>query len=233
MDSYGDISDEAGAKRLSRTEHAYRYLSDEILRGRWHAGEVLSTYGLSEELGLSRTPVMGALKRLEADGLVEIIPQVGSRIAVPDSASVEDLFGVLESLVGSAAAAASRRITKQQLAELHLILQDLGAAAGRGDRVNHDRLEQEFRGRIAQASGIPQLLDATRSIATPLRYRLARLPLAREGLIESAREHQQLLTAIERGAPVRARNAAMSHVRRSAKRFLAPLRAHDELVQRP
>jgi GntR family transcriptional regulator, rspAB operon transcriptional repressor len=230
MGDYRDMGDDRRAGRVSRGEYAYRYLSDEILRGRWQAGETLSTYGLSEELGLSRTPVMGALKRLEADGLIEIIPQVGSRVAAPDPDSIEELFGVLRSLAGSAAAAASRRISNSQLAELRLITEKIEEAAQRGDRVDHDQLEQEFRALLAAASGIPQLLDATRSIATALRYRLARLPLAREQLIESAREHRDVVVAIERGTPVRARDAAERHVRRSAKRFPAPRRAEAGVV---
>jgi DNA-binding GntR family transcriptional regulator len=225
------MSGEARGERLSRTEYAYRYLSGEILRGRWEAGETLSTYSLSEELGLSRTPVMAALKRLEADGLIEIIPQIGSRVAVPDPGSIKELFGVLGSLSGAAAAAASRRISAPQLAELRVVVDELESAADRGERSDHDRLEQQFSTIIAHASGIPQLLDATRSIATPLRYRLARLSLDREQLIESAREHRDLLVAIERGVPVRARDAAERHVRRSARRFSAPVPAKGRLVE--
>jgi GntR family transcriptional regulator, rspAB operon transcriptional repressor len=209
--------------RLSRTEYAYRFLTGEVLRGRWDAGETLSTYALSEELGISRTPVAEALKRLEGEGLVEIIPQVGSRIVRPDPGPVADLFALRAALEGVAAAAAARNITDTQLSELELTLRRLERAAANADRSAYDELYTHFHVRLVQAAAIPQLVDAARSIWTPLRYRLAGLPLAGDQLIESVREHRELYAALEQRSAERARTAAEGHVRRAAARFLVPL----------
>ena len=122
-------------RRINRTERAYRHLASEIVRGRWQAGETLSTYALAEELGSSRTPVLEALKRLEQEGLVEIIPQVGCRVLRPGSSSVEELFTLRGALEGVAAAAAARRIDHGELHALEALLQQLEAAADRGDPI--------------------------------------------------------------------------------------------------
>jgi DNA-binding GntR family transcriptional regulator len=211
--------------RLSRTEQAYRYLVDEIVRGRWAAGDMLSTYALSEELGISRTPILEALKRLEREGLVEIIPQIGSRIVQPDAGPVEDLFALRGALEGLAARAAASRITSAQLDQLALTMRRLEGAAAIGDRTTYEELDHDFHTSLVRASGIPQLADAARGIWTPLRYRLARMPLTDEAMSESVREHRELYAALERRSPERARAAAERHVRLAAARFLVPLGA--------
>src|SRR4029079_8661472 len=66
----------------SRLNHAvYDQLKERLLEGRYTAGERLSTEALRTEFGVSKQPVMEALRRLAGDGLVEIVPQVGSRVA--------------------------------------------------------------------------------------------------------------------------------------------------------
>ena len=218
--------------RLSRTEHAYRFLSREVLRGRWGAGETLSTYALAAELGISRTPVAEALRRLEGEGLVEIIPQVGTRIVQPDAGPVKDLFALRAALEGVATAAAARNITDAQLSELELTLGRLERSAAIGDRSAYGELYHDFHMRLIQAAGIPQLVDAARSIWTPLRYRLAGLPLGEEQLTESVREQRELYAAVKQRSAERARAAAERHVRSAAARFLVPMGAEgsDGLV---
>lgn len=89
---------------MTRAQETYRHLLDELLRGRWQPGDIVSTNALAEELRLSRTPVLQAMKRLESEGLVEIVPQVGCRILKPTVGGLEDLFAIRAGLEGVAAA---------------------------------------------------------------------------------------------------------------------------------
>jgi DNA-binding GntR family transcriptional regulator/anti-sigma regulatory factor (Ser/Thr protein kinase) len=211
--------------RLSRTESAYRHLARDVLRGRWSPGETVSTYALAAELGMSRTPVAQAFKRLEAEGLVEVIPQVGSRIVGPNPGPVDELFALRAALEGAAAAAAARKISDAQLDELEVTLERLERAAAVGDGLAYVELYEQFRARIVAAAAIPQLAEAARSIWTPLRHRLADPPLPVGGLAESARELREIYAALRRRASARARTATEGHVKRAASRFLVPLRA--------
>jgi GntR family transcriptional regulator, rspAB operon transcriptional repressor len=209
-------------RRISRTERAYSYLLEELLRGRWQPGDTLSTYALSEELGVSRTPVLEALKRLEDEGLVEIIPQVGCRVVRPTTRAVEELFAVRGVLEGLAAAAAARQIDDDALSELEVTLGQLDGAAGRGDRDAYDELSRRFHVRVAEASRMPRLVDAIAGNWAQLRYHLARLPIADAQLRESILEHRELYEALRRKAPQRARAAAQRHADLSAARLVAP-----------
>jgi DNA-binding GntR family transcriptional regulator len=210
-------------RRPSRTEHAYRRLLEDVVRGRWQAGDTLSTYALAEELGISRTPVLEALKRLESDGLVEIIPQVGCRIVGPSASSIEELLAVRGALEGVAAAAATRVIDDEDLVGLDAALRQLERAAESGDRTAYDELAHGFHERLVQASGMPRLIEAARAIATLLRYQLSGLPMTDEQLRDSIPEHRELFEAVRARAPRRARAAAARRATLAIARHGDPL----------
>jgi DNA-binding GntR family transcriptional regulator/anti-sigma regulatory factor (Ser/Thr protein kinase) len=209
--------------RGSRTERAYQYLTEEILGGRWQPAEILSTYALAEELRVSRTPILEALKRLESDGLVEIIPQVGCRIVPLTADAVEEMFAIRGALEGAAAAAAARRVGEDLLTELELTLRRLDDAAERGDLAAHAELNQRFHLTVAEASGMPRLAEKLRSVGAQLRYQLSRLTITDRQLRGSALEHRELVEALRRGSERRARAAAERHAQLSADRFLSGL----------
>jgi DNA-binding GntR family transcriptional regulator len=82
----------------NRSDTAYERLRTDIVGGRWLPDTILSTYGLTEELAMSRTPIISALKRLEADGLIEIIPQVGCRVLQREHEEISETFTIRAAL---------------------------------------------------------------------------------------------------------------------------------------
>src|SRR6201996_6238917 len=70
----------------------YDLLKERLLEGEFQAGQRLSVESLKTEFGVSKQPVMDALRRLATAGLIEIIPQVGSRVPVYSGADVTDFF---------------------------------------------------------------------------------------------------------------------------------------------
>jgi DNA-binding GntR family transcriptional regulator len=220
--------------RATQTQRAYTYLRQELLRGRWQAGDTLSAYALAKELQISRTPAMEALKRLEQDGLVEIIPQVGCRVVGPSTDALAELFAVRAGIEGVAADAAARRIDDDALAELQLLLHELDAAADRSDGASYAGLNQRLHLLVLEAARMPRLNEFARGVWTPLGHQLARLPISDAQVRESAAEHRELYEALVRHAPPRARAAAERHVRLAAARFAAELErpAPDQLEHR-
>lgn len=193
---------------ISRTERAYLHVRDGILGGRWPAGATLSTYGIAGELGISRTPVGIALKRLESEGLVEIIPQVGCRVAGASADALADLFPVRATIEGLAAETAARRIAPTELAELEELQRRMDAAP---DRRAHDALDTALHLRIVETSGMPQLVHAARSVWTSLGQQLPRLAGDAPPDEATAYEHREILDALRRRSPRRARMAAERH----------------------
>lgn len=164
-----------------------------------------------------------ALKRLENEGLVEIIPQVGCRVLGPSARTLEELFSLRAALEGVAAEAASTRLDDAGLGELAGLLAQLDAAAEREDARATEELDARFHLGVIEASGLPHVVQAGRSVWSPLRSQLARLPAGPEAPGESGAEHREILEALARHAPRRARAAAERHARLSGDRLFARL----------
>jgi DNA-binding GntR family transcriptional regulator len=93
----------------------YESLKDRLISGRWAHGERLSVEALREEFGVSKQPIMESMRLLSAEGLVEIIPQVGCEVATFGTQEVIDFFAMFASFEGTIAAAAAQRRTAEQL----------------------------------------------------------------------------------------------------------------------
>jgi DNA-binding GntR family transcriptional regulator/anti-sigma regulatory factor (Ser/Thr protein kinase) len=198
-----------------------------VLQGRWMPGETVSTYTLADELRISRTPVMEALKRLEGEGLIEIIPQVGWQVTQPSPAALEELFALRGAVEGLAAAAAASRIDAGELSRLEGLLQQMQTATAR-DAATRDDLNYQFHIRMVDASRMPRLAHTARGVWAALRHQLVRLPLEAERWEESAPEHREIFEALSRRAPKRARAAAERHAGLSSARVIAAMDDNEQ-----
>ncbi|MFF2317796.1 GntR family transcriptional regulator [Arthrobacter sp. NPDC058097] len=86
------MTEQAGAKRVGKTEAIYLQLKAEIENGDFEPGQALTEFMLVEHTGASRTPVREALRRLAAEGLVDIAPRVGATVARISLRTVRELF---------------------------------------------------------------------------------------------------------------------------------------------
>ena len=195
---------------VSRADKVYEQLLSDISEGRWGADEVVSAYGISRRLGISRTPVVEALKRLETEGLVEIEPKVGARLTRSSPEAREELFSIVTSLVGLAAERAAGRVDEQWIERADELLDALAAAAKRNDAAEVRRFTREIHRRVIRAS-LPahaivverlwQLLgvESQRYVAAAVRPTIVS-------------ELQAIVDALRAGSPFRARAAAEQHV---------------------
>lgn len=109
-------------RATSRLNHAvYDQLKERLLDGVYSAGEQLSTERLRLEFGVSKQPVMEAMRRLSGDGLIDIYPQVGSRVAIYPPQEVGDFFVMFGGFEGTIAGIAATRRTPEQLADMDAI----------------------------------------------------------------------------------------------------------------
>lgn len=120
-----------GGARLGSV--VYDLLKERLLEGRYAGNEQLPVEALRTEWGVSKQPVMEALRRLSADGLVTIIPQVGCRVATYRPLEVEDFFLMFGSIEGAIAGVAATRRDAAQLRELDQISATIGELRGETD----------------------------------------------------------------------------------------------------
>jgi DNA-binding GntR family transcriptional regulator len=136
-------------------------LKQMLLDGGLEAGAPLSVVDIARQLGVSRQPVMEAIKRMEADDLVEIAPQVGCRVGRPDSSEVEDFFVMFAAMEAEVNAFAASRHTVEEAAELNQTLAELLAALDRHDQaalpVNHRLLNRRLHGALHAMARAPKV----------------------------------------------------------------------------
>lgn len=102
----------------SLEESAYLALEEEICAGTILPGEFLIETALSAKLGISRTPLRGAIHRLAEEGLVELIPNRGARVIGVTEKDLIDIYMIRMRLEGLAASAAAERISEEDKATL-------------------------------------------------------------------------------------------------------------------
>jgi DNA-binding GntR family transcriptional regulator len=121
----------SSGKRLAPL--VYDLLKERLLEGAYHGGERLPVEALKAEFGVSKQPIMDALRRLASDGLVDIIPQVGCRVPVYEPQDVTDFFAVFGGMEGAVAGVAALRGTPDQLDELMVVNAAIGKLAADPD----------------------------------------------------------------------------------------------------
>lgn len=193
----------------------YEALRQRIASGRCGPGERLPEETLAEQLGVSRTPVREALRRLESEGFVSFETHRGAQVTAWTADDLEDIFALRALLEGHAAARAARRITKEELATLSGLADRMQSLleAKRFDSTKMTKLNNEFHHLVLEIAASSRL--------TAMLGSLVQLPLVqrtfsrytRAALERSAHHHRELVAALAAGDPEWASAVMHSHVR--------------------
>lgn len=222
----GEANGFAERRRLSQFSATLRtriaqVLREEILTGELQAGATLGLDQLAQYFGSSRTPVREALIELEQDGLVQIMPRAGVKVANVSARELLDNFHLFAVLSGVAAEWASLRMTPERLQRIQV----LNARVETAVRQRPEELVQAnwlFHREInlaAQSDRLQSLLRRT-SRVVPARF----LELVPDQAEITPHDHRALLSALEAGDGKRARELAEEHVARAGELLAARLR---------
>lgn len=201
-----------GTKSLSLEEMVYSRLEEEILSGELKRGASLGEVALSSRLGVSRTPVRGAIHRLAEDGLVEITPNKGAVVIGINTDDLVDIYHIRMRLEGLASASCAKRITEEEIRELENSVELSNFYIKKKDTEHIKELDTEFHSIIYRASGNRMLAKILTELHKKIKaYR--KLSLSVEGrLEESVREHMQILDAIKKGESELADSLTSRHI---------------------
>jgi len=126
---------------------AYDFIRKRILGGEFPPGHDLKTKELSDEIGVSRTPVRDALRQLEADGLVTIKAHLGASVATMDLKQYREMCGLRLALESHAAGLAAQNRTEAELREIHFALETMRKFT---DQIAAAKDEQPLIGELAR-----------------------------------------------------------------------------------
>lgn len=203
--------------RLSR--YVYDELKSRLLAGEHPAGSALSVEELRTEFGVSKQPVMEALRLLASDGLVEIIPQVGISVRSYTTQETHDFYRMFAGFEGSITAVAAERATARDIAALqahaasmHSLEEssDAGArSAGyrEGNRTFHALIHGMARSPIMMESS-RRLWDLSDFLISTFGVANAMAPV----LGDRNHDHDRITAALERRDSDAARRAMEDHI---------------------
>lgn len=134
----------------------YRELKRRVTSGEYKPGSVLPEKGIADELAVSRTPIRHALIRLEAEGLVRIIPNRGVYVTEMTLQRFRDLLEVRISLIRLAGRLASQRITTEELQQLSLLAKK---AKSEGEPKKLQQLDLQFHDLMNRTTKNRVLID--------------------------------------------------------------------------
>jgi DNA-binding GntR family transcriptional regulator len=202
----------------SVVDQVYSAIRERISSGSLPRGARVHQEDLAEELGVSRTPVREALRRLAAEGLVEMRTNRGARVADVDQIGMRESYVARTVIEPGAARLAATRRPQPSLARMRAAV-----AAQRRSLRNVQRsfeANREFHLALAEASGNEWLVQFAERlwvarIGETIYERQVR---AQERMLLDVREHEQIIEAIEAGDGRRAESLARRHLTDAMKR---------------
>lgn len=121
------------AEHRTLHDHAYAQMRNALMTGRFEPGQKITIRGLSGALGISPTPVREAVRRLAAEGAIEMQPNAWMKIPLLSAEALRELRDIRTALEGLATERAASRITADEVAALHEIDDSIRALRGTGD----------------------------------------------------------------------------------------------------
>jgi len=215
----------------SLSERAYKELKRRILDGLIPVGQQFMEQEVAELLAMSRTPTREALIRLANEGLVEIRPRHGMRIKPISIDDMREIYDVLTALESKAAGlAASRALTKEDIARLQDAVSDMDKALAADDLDAWAEADERFHRVLVELSGNHRLQSLVKTfIDQAHRVRMVTLRL-RPKPTASNKDHRAVVRAIVKGDSAKARQIHHEHRERSGK-LLASLLLEHGLTQ--
>jgi len=210
--------------RVSVSVAAYSSVKQVLLSSKYAPGARVDIEELCRELDVSRTPIFDALNRLEAEGLVEILPRKGVYLVTLSEEKARELYEVREILEARATRLAATNVTEKQLEQLKRVLDKQASCLANDDAQGYASATIKFHNVIIEAAGnktLERILNAVHSQMEALRLRTLYLPTR---LRQSFAEHKRIFEALSKRDPARCERAAREHILATTEYALELLR---------
>lgn len=202
----------------------FNTLRQAILTGELKPGERLMEIHLANRLGVSRTPIREAIRKLELEGLVTMIPRRGAEVAQITEKSMKDVLEVRRTLDALSAELACERISKEEEEQLKKACQDFEEAVKTKDAKIIAKADVALHDIIAAATGNQRLIQLINNLAEQMyRYRFEYIKDAsqHERIIK---EHRIIYESIVNKDKEAASNMAKTHIDNQEKAVIARIR---------
>lgn len=193
----------------------FAQIRENILSGKYKDGMELREISLGEELGVSRTPVREALRQLELEGLVKIVPNKGAYVTSINAKDIKDIYKMRSMLEGLCARWATRYITEEQIEELEEVIylsEFYLKKKSQGKAVQVTELDGKFHLVLYQAANSRMLSHVLRDFHKYVQVARTMSVKSEDRARKSIEEHKAILEAIKQKDEDRAELLAHEHI---------------------
>lgn len=199
-----------------------------ILKGELKPGERLMELALAERLGVSRTPIREAMRKLEQEGLVVMSPRRGAQVANITEKDLNDVLEVRMALESMAMEKACGRMTEEELASLRKAAVDFERMTAEGDLVKMAEADMAFHEIIYQASDNRRLIQVLNNLREQIyRYRVEYLK-EEETRNLLVREHEEITKALRERNARRAQALSFQHLENQRRGIMEAIRGEEQ-----
>lgn len=199
-----------------------------IIEGALAPGARLNERELSEQLGVSRTPLREAFRMLAADGLLVQLPNRGAQVTALSREDVHHAFEVMASLEGLAGELAVQRVSEDDLAELRSLQSDLEAAHRRRDLPAYYRVNRVIHDRFNAIAGNPVLAQTYHTLNARLHALRFRSNLNRGKWDRAVAEHRSMIAALAARDGAALRDLLVRHLHAKRQAVLETMNSKDK-----
>ncbi len=190
----------------------FNTLRQAILKGELAPGERLMEIQLADRLGVSRTPIREAIRKLELEGLVLMIPRKGAEVAKISEKSLRDVLEVRRSLEELAIELACHRMGEEEITELEDAQEAFKTAIASGDAMKIAETDEAYHDVIYKGTGNDRLVQILNNLREQMyRYRLEYIKDADKRQILLA-EHDLILKAVRERRIEDAKKTMREHI---------------------
>jgi DNA-binding GntR family transcriptional regulator len=200
----------------TKTEMAYEAIRKGIIEGAYEPGRRMKIQALAREFGVSDIPVREALKKLEAEGLVNSIPHAGFTVTQPDFSSQQHIFEVRQLLEVHAVQLAVGNMTPEILKRLKTLQNGMKRVC-KDDMVELAQLNYEFHDTIYSSCNNPTLYKLIQQVWALSARTRSIFSLMPDRGCASVEEHQRIYESLEAGDSQGAQDAFRKHKEESYK----------------
>lgn len=204
------------------------HIRQAIISGIFHPGERLMEIQLAEEMGVSRTPVREAIRKLELEGLVVMIPRRGTYVANISIKDINEVYEVRTALDVLAAGLAAERINEDELEMMQRLLVEIGQNIEEGNIEKIVEIDTAFHDILYQASRNERLVSIISNLREQITSLRGRSMMYPGRLAKTLEEHRSIVDSIAKRDSEKAQRAVRVHMENAERTLLRAIEENCE-----
>lgn len=202
----------------------YDFILNQMMNGEILPGQTITERAIANEIGVSRTPIREAFKKLIEQGLMVYEPHKGVKVTFYSLEKIENLYEIREVLEGLAVRRLAERYTENNMLELEEYIKLAEVEVVKGDLQKLSEINSQFHKSIAKLSGNHYLHEIMGSLQIQIALLMSQSLSNKGRPRENILEHKMLINAIRSRDAKLAEETAKYHVRKSRDNILLKMK---------